>query len=104
MRKTALLAFGALLALAACQRGPEAEPLPEDLNSVEVGEVAVADNAMNVAVPANAANVVEPPAAPPPAFSDSEQMRDDAEATGMTARLPDEDAPGQSGNETRPAE
>ena len=99
MRKTALLTVAATLALTGCNRGPEAEKLPED-NAVEV--VNATENA-NVAVapPAvNATNVATAKPAPAPGFTDEQQMKDDADATGMTARLPDE-APA-TGNETAP--
>jgi hypothetical protein len=40
---------------------------------------------------------------PAPGFTEEQQMKDDADATGMTARLPDE-TPELKANETRPAE
>jgi hypothetical protein len=101
MRKAALLTFTAALALSGCNRGPEAEKLPEDnvtevVNATENANVVVAPPAVNAS---NASNTTAK-AAPAPGFTDDAQMRDDADATGMTARLPDE-APA-SGNETAP--
>ncbi len=102
MRTTAILTLVAALALAGCNRGED--KLPEDLNVAEVGNVEVATENVTLAPPvANATNVVAPKAAPAPGFTDDQQMKDDADATGMTARLPDDES-GQKGNETRPAE
>lgn len=103
MRKTVFLALAAALTLSACDRGPEQRPLED--NVVEVEELAEEGNFAEAPAIANATNIVAEKAVPAPGFTESEQMRDDADATGMTARLPDEAAgPGQSGNETRPAE
>jgi hypothetical protein len=103
MRTAAVLTMIAALTLAGCNRGAE-EKLPEDLNVAEVGNVdAPMANAMPAPPVENAANVAEPKAAPAPGFTEDQQMKDDADATGMTARLP-EDEPVQKGNETRPAE
>lgn len=103
MRTVALLTLAAAFALAGCSRN-EPEKLPEDLNVAEVGNVAVATENVAVAPPvANSTNVATPKAAPVPGFTDDQQIADDADATGMTARLPD-DEPGQKGNEARPAE
>ena len=103
MRKTAYIALVSALALAACYRGPEQKPLED--NVVEVESFAEGANAVEAVPMANAVNATVEKPAPAPGFTDTEQMRDDADATGMTARLPDEDAgPGQAGNETRPAE
>ncbi len=103
MKKTTLFALVTALTLGACSRGPEQQPLEDNVveveNMTENANVAVAPPAVN------ATNVVAAPAAPAPGFTDDEQMRDDADATGMTARLPDDSAaPGQNGNETRPAD
>ena len=103
MRKTAFAMLATALTLAACDRGPEQKPL--DDNVAEVENFSEEANIVEAAPPANTANTVVEKAAPAPGFSESEQMRDDADATGMTARLPDDDGgPGQTGNETRPAE
>lgn len=98
MRKTAILTLTAALSLAACNSTP-AETLPED-NVVEV-ENAIENANVAVALPAeNVANATAKPA-PAPGFTDTQQINDDADASGMTARLPDE-VP-VTGNETLPA-
>lgn len=99
--RTMILASAGLLALAACSGGhKEEEPLTE--NGTEETNVVAPDTnliAPPVAVE-NATNVATP--APPPAFSDEQQMRDDADASGLTSRLPDDSTqPAQGGNETR---
>ncbi|UVO54228.1 hypothetical protein [Sphingomonas sp. SUN039] len=101
MRKTALLILATAFALAACNRGPEQQPLEDNVvdavNATENANVAVAPPPVNAA---NATNATTAKAAPAPGFTDDQQMHDDADATGMTARLPDDAAP--SGNETAP--
>jgi hypothetical protein len=95
----------AVLALSACKQEQASDALQENAmaevpieNAMPMNEVA---EIPPVVGPLNATNM----AVPPPEFTDTEQMRDDADATGLTARLPDEEAgPGQTGNETRPAE
>jgi hypothetical protein len=100
MRKAAILPLVAALALAACNNGPEQKPIEDNVVEVEN----VTDN-VDAAMPppavnaTNASNVTEK-TAPKPDFTDEQQMKDDADATGMTSRLPDE-APA-SGNETAP--
>jgi hypothetical protein len=100
MRKFTTVALVAVIGLAGCNSAPP-EKLPED-NYVEVANE-TANTAVDFPLPvenaSNAANSVAP-AAPPPTLSEQQQMNDDADATGMTARLPDE-APA-SGNETAP--
>lgn len=94
------------LALTAC--GKKEEPLPDVQENV-VTEVPVDD-----ALPANAGDsVLDPPApasnvantvaaAPPPAFSDTEQMRDDADATGLTSRVQRDEVAQPAANEVAP--
>ena len=105
IRITQAFVVAATLGLAACNRSPEplADPLTDnmvvevpidDMAPVNSADVPAVDNAM-----LNMTNTVAPPE-----FSDSEQMRDDADATGLTARLPTEEAPGQPVNETQPAQ
>jgi hypothetical protein len=97
MRKAVLLLpLVAALAMSACSKGPE-EKLPED-NSVVV-ENATENANVAVAPPANTTETAK--AAPAPGFTDDQQMHDDADATGMTARLPDESTP-QPGNGIAP--
>jgi predicted small lipoprotein YifL len=92
------------LALTAC--GKKEEPLPE------VPENVVTEVPVDTVLPANAGdaaidppaptNVATPAAAPPPAFTDTQQMRDDADATGLTSRIRSDDAPRPTANETAP--
>lgn len=97
-----ILASAGLLALSACSGGHKDEEILTE-NGTEETNVAAPD--MNLVAPPpvvveNATNVATP--APPPAFSDEQQMRDDADASGLTSRLPDETTqPVQGGNETR---
>lgn len=102
MTRTAqAVVISATLGLAACNRSPEpiADPIADnlvtevpidDMAPVNSTDVTTVENAM-----VNITNIVAPPE-----FSDSEQMRDDADATGLTARLPSE----ESANETQPAQ
>jgi predicted small lipoprotein YifL len=98
MRKAAILTLAAAVALAACSSKPP-ETLPED-NVAEVDNVTENANVAVAPLAENVTNVAEK-AAPAPSLTDEQQMRDDADATGMTSRLPDE-AP-VSGNQTAPA-
>jgi hypothetical protein len=100
------LALATALALAAC--GSKTEETATDLRENIVTEMPDEGNVV--------ANVTEsapmPPAevnitsavAPPPAFTDTEQMRDDADATGLTSRLPRDEAPGAAANEAQPVQ
>jgi hypothetical protein len=99
------LMLATALALTAC--GKKEEPLPE------VQENIVTDVPVDEVLPANAGDAaIDPPAptnvatplaaAPPPAFTDTQQMRDDADATGLTSRIQSDDAPRPTANETAP--
>lgn len=100
-RTALMLSLAAVLATGACKR--ERPPEDMDLNATE--DVVVNETPVNAVEalppPANVAETEK--AAPPPEVSDEVQMRDDADATGLTARLP-EDAPSGGDNETQPAE
>lgn len=102
MRNAALLTLAAALALSACGREEREEEAPVVNNSAEVPVETISEP--EAPAPVNASNVAAP--APPPEFSDEEQMRDDADATGLTARLPDGDSDmtGSTANEMRPAD
>ncbi|MET0362293.1 MAG: hypothetical protein ABW048_11160 [Sphingobium sp.] len=93
MRKSLSLAvLAGILALGACGKKPHEEPVENDLILNE---------------PENVTNEVTPPPPPPPAETNSvapvdnraappeiteeQQMQDDADATGMTSRLPDDE-------------
>lgn len=96
----AAAALLAATALAACSGGSDAPDAP----------VNGTDNAVEVIDEAPVQNFAEPEPTPtpsptpPPVVEDErgtdEQVQDDADAVGMTARLPRE----QGGNETAPAE
>lgn len=99
--KMMVFAAAGLLALAGCSSGHKDEEILTE-NAEEANVVIPQENAVvpPVAVE-NATNTAER-AAPPPAFSDEQQTRDDADASGLTARLPDEETqPVQGGNEVR---
>lgn len=97
MRKTvSLLALTGLFALSACDWGKkrdEEQPFNNAANEVvdnAVENVPEAPPPVNEV--ANTSNVVMPP--PPPQVSEDQQTLDDADATGLTSRLPEEDAGG----------
>jgi hypothetical protein len=96
---TAVMIAGTL-ALSAC--GKKEEPIVSGAEDNIVTEMPIEDspalNSVDVPAPANAAVNITNTVAPPPAFSDTEQMRDDADATGLTSRLPTDDA----ANEVQP--
>lgn len=101
MKKIALLAAGSLaLALSACG-GPKTDEAPVETNVSNLD--VVVDNgafANDMApTPSPEANVAATPAAPGADFADGAQTQDDADATGMTARVSRDD----EGNETAPA-
>jgi len=104
MRKLGFLTLSTALTIAACNSASP-EKLPDD-NMSEIGNLS--ENTDIALTPPPTANVMVPSnatakAAPAPSFTEEQQMKDDADATGMTARLPDEE-PGQKANETRPAQ
>lgn len=111
MRAALLLAFAGTLALAGCDRSvPEDEAPVNDSIELPV-ETPTPVEVINEVAPAENATAELPPPAPPPTFSEEQQMHDDADATGLTSRLPDSetgegatDVMGSTGNEARPAE
>lgn len=89
MRKSWLIASVAAVALAACHSRDEAAADDNAANALDanVTEVAPAENlTLPPPAPVNATNAAEPNA-PPPEVSDEQQTQDDADATGMTARV-----------------
>lgn len=105
IRSAAILVMSAALGLSACNRTPDqpSELVDDNMTTeVPVENTAIAnyEDAQPVADVVNITNA----AAPPPAFTDSQQMRDDADATGLTSRLPTEDVPGAAANEAQPVE
>lgn len=100
------LVLAATLALAAC--GSKTEETATDLRENIVTEMPDEGNVVtNIAdsapTPPPAVNETTP-VAPPPAFTDSQQMRDDADATGLTSRLPTDEVPGAGANEVQPVQ
>jgi hypothetical protein len=97
-----VFALMAAIGLSACHKTPEQpSEVMEDNLTVEVPiEDAAAPNVVDPAAGENVALNVTNSAAAPPEFTDTEQMRDDADATGLTARLPTD----ESANETQPAQ
>ena len=101
MRIAVLLPLFTVLALAGCHDRPPEAPLENNSATVELPPPPV-ENAVETPAPVNATNVASP--AKPPQFSDETQMHDDADATGMTAKVNDEgDAASQSTNATQAA-
>lgn len=93
MRTFALLALAGALALSACGKKEEDAPMVNNLVEPPVENVIIEEP--DAALPAPENNAAAAPAAPP-SISEQQQIQDDAEATGMTARLPagdDEDQP-----------
>lgn len=93
MRKThrnlTLFALAGALALSACGKKEEDAPMTNNLVEPPVENVIIEEPDAALPMPGN--NVAATPAAPPPSVSEQQQILDDAEATGMTARLPEGD-------------
>ncbi|HAF43081.1 MAG TPA: hypothetical protein DCG90_15180 [Sphingobium sp.] len=94
MRKYALIALAGALTLAACGRQEEEAPATNNLVEPPVENVIIEEPEAPLPEPQN--NAVATPAAPPPTVSEEQQILDDAEATGMTSRLP------QDGEQSQP--
>jgi hypothetical protein len=94
--------FAAIFLLSACS-GKKAEAIPENETVMETDindnlSENIEEPEMPVAAPAPEPAVNTARALPPPEVPDEVQIRDDADATGLTARI-DETA----ANETQPA-
>ena len=87
MRKFALIALSGALALAACGKKEEDAPAPVN-NLVEPPVENVIVEEPDVPMPEPKNEVEAAPVAPPTSISQEQQILDDAEATGMTSRLP----------------
>lgn len=98
-------AAASLLAVSACKEAPPSNAMFDDGNNANDVPPPVALNQAYTAPEVPPVNVTDtlPPAASPPAFTDRQQINDDADASGMTARLPSDAAEG-SANETQPAQ
>lgn len=96
MRKIAILTLAGALALSACgKKEPEAPPAN---NMVEPPVENVVVDEPDAPLPEPQNNAAATPAAPAPKVSEEQQILDDAEATGMTARLP------EGGESSQPAD
>ena len=96
MRKIALIALAGTLILAACGKKEEQAPASNNMVEPPVENVIVDEPEAPLPEPQN--NAVATPVAPPPSVSEQQQIQDDAEATGMTARLP------EGGEQSQPAD
>ena len=85
MRKIALAALAGALALSACGKKEDETPATNNLVEPPVENVIIEEPEAPLPPTNNAAQAPEP--APPPSISEQQQIQDDAEATGMTARL-----------------
>jgi hypothetical protein len=102
--RLAFFVAASLLAVSACKEAPPSNAMFDDGNNANdvPPPLNIADS--YIPAPAPVENVTNTlPAAPPPAFTDKQQINDDADASGMTARLPSDAAEG-SANETQPAQ
>lgn len=91
--RTALFVAASLTAVAACKQAPPSNAMFDDGNNAnDVPPPAnISESYVPAPVPGNMMNITNTmPAAPPPAFTDKQQISDDADAAGRTARLPDE--------------
>ncbi|MBJ7443836.1 MAG: hypothetical protein JHD32_05880 [Sphingobium sp.] len=95
MRKIALFALAGALALSACGKKEEEPTATNNLVEPPVENVIIEEPDAVLPPPSN--NAVATPAAPP-SVSEQQQIQDDADATGMTARLP------QEGEESQPVD
>ncbi|MES2175207.1 MAG: hypothetical protein V4523_14840 [Pseudomonadota bacterium] len=97
MRKLALAALAGALLLSACGKKEEDDTsVTNNLVEPPVENVIVEEPEAPLPEPQN--NAVATPAAPPPSVSELQQIQDDAEATGMTSRLP------EGGEQSQPAD
>jgi predicted small lipoprotein YifL len=85
-----LAVLAGLLALAACgKKKPEEAPVENDVVAAPENVPVAPPPMPEVPVETNAAKAPENRVAPPE-ISDEQQMQDDAAATGMTSKLPDD--------------
>ncbi|MFZ2995504.1 hypothetical protein [Sphingobium sp.] len=97
-RTIALLTLAGALALSACGRKDE-DTGPTTNNMIEPPVENVVIDEPDATLPEPSNNAVAPEPAAPPSVSEQQQILDDAEATGMTSRLPDGDNGSQSAGE-----
>jgi len=87
MRNIAFAALIGALALSACGKKEEEAPVVNNLVEPPVENVIIEEPDTALPMPSN--NAVAPTPAAPPSVSEQQQILDDADAIGMTARLPD---------------
>lgn len=106
-----LLALAGALALAGCDSSdPAANAVEENVVEAPIVEEPVNIPVINEIEEEPAANTVEtvPPPAPAPVISDEQQTLDDADAIGLTSRIPEGDSgetpppPGEGRNDSAP--
>lgn len=93
MRKLMLPAAIALLTLAACDKHKPEEPeFENDVTESPEAPAPAPMDAPDVEPEQNVTNAAKPAEAPapPPKVSEEQQMQEDADATGLTTRLPAE--------------
>jgi hypothetical protein len=103
----AVFAAASLLTVSACKEAPPSNAMFDDGNNANdvPPPLNIADSYIPAPAPVDASNVTNTlPAAPPPAFTDKQQINDDADASGRTARLPDEAPYATASNEAQPAQ
>ena len=98
MRKIATLTLLAAFTLSACGRTEDDAPATNNMVEPPVENVIIEEP--EAPLPETQNNAVATPAAPPPSVSEQQQILDDAEATGMTARLPEGGESSQPADET----
>jgi hypothetical protein len=96
MRKIALAALAGAFALSACGKQEEEAPATNNMVEPPVENVIIEEPEAPLPPPSN--NSAAPEPAPPPTISELQQIQDDAEATGMTARL--DSQPSEGSNST----
>ncbi|MET0364567.1 MAG: hypothetical protein ABW169_07920 [Sphingobium sp.] len=101
-----LLAVAGLLTLAACNKSKHEEPVDVENSMSEMNmEEQQPVNAPPVLEPEEPTNTVAAPAPPPPPpVTQDQQTLDDADATGLTSRLPDDYDGASTGNRAAAAQ
>lgn len=95
-------ALAAAAALAACSgASEEVAPVENEVNAMELTEDLPADENLAEPEPVVTENTIAPAPIAEPALPDEEQIQDDAESVGMTARV---DRSGGTTNQAAPAE
>jgi PBP1b-binding outer membrane lipoprotein LpoB len=103
LKRIALFAVAGALVLGGCSGGNDEPVAPtnnaENMTPIEVGNTAVVPAEAPAATPIDNVTITPQPATVPSDLSTDEQTQDDADATGMTARVSRDE-----GNEAQPAQ